>query len=399
MPAFEYIGVDTAGRPRAGRIDAPTLEEAQSRLTAEGLSELRLLPAGGAVSAGPAAEVGSARETPALAAALSEVTAVGLPLGAGLQALAAEASSPRVRRTLREVSRCVESGMPLDEALAAADGELPAVLGGVIRAGLRGGRLPEALARYIDLDREAREQRHALRLAVAYPLLLVLLSAAIVVGLFWFIVPEFDGLMTDFGIELPWATEVLLETSRGLRRFGPWFLAAALVAGLAAYALLRLWAPGDLRAEWLNSVPVYGHWRRNFSLARFCRLLVLLLEGETPLPEAIRLAAAGADPGLARSGRRLAERVEAGLPPAEAVPEAAGFPRLLAVVFRWQDRGPAFREGLEALADFFTARSRSQLNLLTLIFEPLIILGIGLTIGFVVLSLFLPLMKLLNELS
>ncbi len=399
MPAFEYIGVDAAGRPQSGRIDAPTLEAARSRLEAEGLSALRLLPAGGAVATESAAVVGAVRGAPALAAALSEVTAAELPLGAGLQALAAEAASPQVRRALQEVGRRVDSGLPLEEALATTVGELPSVLGGVIRAGLRSGRLPEVLARYVDLERAAREQRHAVRLAVAYPLLLTLLSAAIVVGLFWFVVPSFDDLMTDFGLKLPWATEVLLETSRGLRQFGLWFLGAALLAGLAVYALLRLRVPGDLRGEWLNSVPGYGHWRRNFSLARFCRLLALLLEGETPLPEAVRLAAEGADPSLMRGGRRLAERIAAGLPPAEAVQEAAGFPRLLSVVFRWHDRGPAFREGLEALADFFTASSRSQLSLLTLIFEPLVIISVGLMIGFVVLSLFLPLMKLLNELS
>jgi type II secretory pathway component PulF len=399
MPAFEYIGVDASGRPQQGRIDASTLEEARSRLAAEGLSELTLLPAPGTSPPGSAGEVGAGREVPALAAAIRDVTAAGLPLGAGLAALAAEASSPQVRRSLEDLSRFVESGRPLEEALTAAEGELPPVLGGVIRAGLRGGRLPEALARYIDLDRAAREQRHAARLAAAYPLLLLLLSAVIVVGLFWFVVPEFDSLVTDFGMELPWVTEALLATSRGLRNFGPLWLGAVLLIGLAAYVLLRLGVPRNLRTEWLHSVPVYGPWRRNFSLARFCRLLALLVEGETPLPEAIRLAAEGADPGLVRGDQRLAEQVEAGLPPAEAVQHAVGFPRLLAVVFRWHDHGPAFREGLEALADFFIARSRSQLSLLTLIFEPLVILGIGSTIGFVVLSLFLPMTKLLNELS
>lgn len=393
MPQFPYSAVDSSGHPQQGTVEASTSEDARQKLLRRGYSAIHI---GGRGSSGTAS---GGDPSSAVAGAIATATASGLPLASGLRALAAEAGSAPVRASLLDLSGRIEAGMPLETALAESQDRLPSPLIGVMRAGIRSGQLPVALARYVDLTRDAQEMRRSLLLSLLYPALLLLFSAAVLTVLAVGLMPSFEDMFTDFSIELPSATRYVLTVGTILPRYWAW-TALGLVALLAAiYCISRAAIEPEVRSQMLDLVPVIGPARRDFALARFCRMLSLLVSGQTPMPEALRLAGATANSGVAAWSERLARDVEAGASPADAARRMSALPQWITPVLRWHDRGPAFAEALDATADLCVARSQSQLTLVTLVAEPAVIVFVAIMVGLTVLTLFLPLVRLLNELS
>lgn len=388
MPRFQFTAVDAAGRPQAGEIEASSLDAARQQLLGQGLRSVQL-----SVGARPiSGRVSGVTES------VASVAATGLPLAGGLSALAAEATSPRVRRALQDLSQRVAAGESLEAALQQTPA-IPGALAAVVRAGQRVGQLPLALARYVDLVREAQELQRTLLVSLTYPCLLLCGCFAVFVLLATIVMPMYSVIFNDFGIQLPSMTVAVLELSNILRRYWPWLLLGMVLLIGLGYAGIRATFPPAARSQAAHLIPLLGPMRENFAAARFCRMLSLLVSGQTPLPEAIRLAGAAAGPGLAAGGERLAMEVEAGIPPGEAALQTGVLPRWITPILRWHDRGPAFCEALDAAADVCIARSQSQITLATIATEPAVIVFIGLTIGLSVLSILMPLVKLLNELS
>ena len=401
MPEFDYRAVDAAGRDETGRIEASSAEAARTELLARGCTRIEIRPRH-AEASGEAGHAATGTLFPAsthLGERLSELTSARAPLVEGLSAMSLEASSPRDRRMLEELSRLVASGLSLDEALSTLHGSESSVLCGVVRAGIRSGRLPQALDRYLDIEREQREQRRGVWMAMAYPLILLGCSLVVLIDLVGIVVPQFQSITDDFGVQVPAVTRLLYGAAWLLHAYWQAGLITAALIGVGGWIVSRKLLSPAWRSMFLDCLPLVGSWRRNLSLAQFCRLLALLVEGRTPLPEAVRLAGAGADPALAPASERLAADLEAGFPPADAINESPEFPRVMGAVFRWHDRGPAFPEGLERLASHLRGKSELQLTFIAIVCEPAIILGLGMTFAFVVISLFLPLTRLLVGLS
>lgn len=397
MPQFRFTAVDARGQPQSGRCDGLSVEAARSQLTERGLTVLELQPLDETIAATP--KHVAAADRVELGTALAAAAETGRPIAAGLEALAAEATSARTRQVLLDLSRRVTAGESLDAALEAQQGRLPDAMPAVIRAGQRVGRLPLALLRYVDLERESRELQRSLWVSLLYPLVLMIGCLAILLLLAVYVIPMFDAIFVDFSVELPRLTTAVLGLSQLTRQFWSTLLVAGAALLIGGYFAIRLLVPAAVRSTLLDLIPLFGWMRRNFAIARFARLLALLMDGATPFPEAVRLAGAAANPGLEAAADRLAGAVESGIAPEEAAQDSSAWPRWLVPVFRWHDRGPAFSEALETAADLCVTRSQEQMTLATLVMEPAVIVCVALTIGGVVVSLFLPLVKLLNELS
>jgi type II secretory pathway component PulF len=147
-------------------------------------------------------------------------------------------------------------------------------------------------------------------------------------------------------------------------------------------------------------LPLVGTVLRSASLSGMFRLLADLVEAGIPLPESLRIAAAvNYDAALAAGAERISVHLVDGQTPLAAVADSEAFPRDVVPIFRWADRRSLFVESLRAAGDIYAARSRLQSGVMAVVLEPVLVLGVGLTAGFVVLALFMPLIKLLNDLS
>ena len=337
----------------------------------------------------------SAAESAELAARVAALAKAGLPLEGGLQALAEEIGRPRIARALRNLALRLERGEKFETAVAAPDCRLPAVLCGLIVAGVQSGRLPQALEQFAALTRRRRDVRHRIFLTFAYPVLLLGIVAAMLVFFQLYVAKEFEKVFRDFGTKLPELTDWCLHYS-GTVGWSILALAIAVVLTLVTPAFLPL---GSRAGRILAWIPVIGPMVRHERIAQFARLMATLLDAQSPMPEALDLTAdAMQGTILADQCHGAAVAVDAGLPLDEAL-RTTGFPESLVCFAAWGQKQNALSDVFAVAAETFEVRASSQSSLLNMVLPPLAYLFIITFIGIAVLSLFLPLTSLVSNLS
>lgn len=337
----------------------------------------------------------SAADAAELASRVAELTKAGLPLGEGLRALASELSGQRLPNILRAVAARLDAGDDLATAFELQGCCLPAHLAGLVLAGLRSGRLAQVLEEYVDLQRSRLELRHRIWQTVAYPVVLIVFAAMLLIFAGTVIVPSFEKIFMDFNTRLPPMTIIVLKFTR------PAAWLTVVVAMMIIATPLVVWLASRLGWVWsvLHRVPMIGPLLRWSQMAQFSRLMALSLDQQMPLPDALRLTAAGlGDVVLARACRRAAADVETGRDLHETLAERP-FPASLIPLVQWGQRGNVLGEAFEAAAEMFEGRVRSHGTMMEAVLLPGTMIGLGFCVGFLVIALFLPLISLVACLS
>jgi type II secretory pathway component PulF len=402
MPTYTYIAIDGRGIRVSGAIEASDPDEAVSRLTEQGLrieSVQRTAAtdsdAGGEDDRGRGLAPGEARE---ISGHIAGIISAGLPLEAGLAAVAEEFPRGRLRRSLQNVIRELESGRDLESVLAA--GRTPAYLSALVRAGRRTGRTGEILESFVANAAIVSDLRQTLWMALAYPLVLLLVIVPLALFLQLWIVPAFAAIFDGFEIRLPLMTEALIGLSQFISEYGWKALACVAGAILALYLILRLaLGPVGMRRT-IGALPVIGPLLRWLAMARFSPLLSLLIESRVPLDEALILAGeAVGDAEIGADCRQLAAQVQAGESLESAALRTGRFPSSFVRALSWEGRRDGFPEVLQSMADMYAGRARALVLVLAAVLPPLAVLLVAVMVGFVVIALFMPLVELLNKLS
>ncbi len=411
MLRFGYRATDENGLEVEGDLSAPSIDVARQELAHRGwqVIELSVLEADAANSAVPIPPVAvppsaraslgalSGSDAELLAGQMANVTGAGLPLSAGLRALSEEVPSWRVRRWLRAISDRLERGQSLGAVAREAEGAWPRYFLAMLSAGQRTGKLPILLNECVVHLRTTAEVRRELWVALAYPAVLISVAWLLLSFLATLILPQFKSIFLGFGTELPWITVAILSWSDVI---GWWSLPALVVVLWLAWIFSEPLGYERLRDALVSRVPLFGEARRSAALSEFCRLLSMLVKYEVGLPEAVRLAAGSVrDADLREACFDLATRIQAGESLTDAATQIGRFPQDLLHLFRWADRGEDFAEGLQNASEVLNAQSRVHSHTLAIVCEPAVTISIGIAVGLTVIALFMPLVKLLNDLS
>jgi type II secretory pathway component PulF len=349
---------------------------------------------------GPSAKRLTDSEAAALAEQVSGLTAAGLPLSGGLRAMAEEIPLSGFHRALLDLAARLERGAALETALEQLGPALPEHVRGLVRAGVRSGRLGEILAQYVRYRSMAVQLRRKAESSMAYPSVLFL----VFVSIFWFmlvvIVPKFKKIFMDFGVELPQITLSLLYVSDW---FYDYWLGTLIILGgglVVAWLLTKLFMPPTARRRLFYLTPLVGPLSRWTGLAQFSRLLAMLVECELPLPTALQLAGGGvADAEVADAARQLAREIESGRPLAECQTRYARFPAALAQGLQMGEDSQALAESLRAAAEMMEGQAMIHSEFVFRAAPPLTMFFIVAALGYIVVGLFMPLIKLITELS
>ena len=299
---------------------------------------------------------------------VAELAAAGLPLAPGLRAAAAELNDGRLADALRSLAAGLERGQTLDQALLSEPSRLPANLRGLIAAGVRSGRLGEVLEQFVGFRQFVTDLRRRVWLALAYPLMLLFITA----GLFLFLILEMTPLLTTLQRDLggqpvftfsptPPPPPHVPENLQVLQWFSNHLRGLLTAIGVAVVALaLFCWLSGASRARRvLNWLPVVGPLWRYSGLAEFAQLLRILIEHGIPLPEALRLAADGiADADVASGCRIVAERVETGQSLSTALDGLPQFTPIERQLIAWGESHGSLAAALESMVDVCVRRLR-----------------------------------------
>jgi type IV pilus assembly protein PilC len=400
-----YEAIDAQGKPVAGTVDTADAAEAIEQLRRQGLFVTRITAAAGDAAGAKAAGRGGRRKLSGakrlknlamFTRQLSVLVSSGTPLVQALGSLERQAKEKAWRDVLVALRGKVEEGATLSEAMAHQPGVFDPVCRSLIAAGESGGSFDTMLERLATMTRKQMQVRGAVVGAMVYPCLLIVIAVGVLALMLLFVLPRFIGLFEQLDAELPATTQFLVMLSNALRTY--WW-AIPLVGGGAFFAL-RTWLVTDAGRRTVDTlvlkVPMAGAIVRSFAVARITRVLGVLMAGRVPLLEALALARQ-----TARNVRYVAlvaaaeEAVTRGSTISAAFAEAEDLvtPSICEAIRSGEQSGQ-MGPLLLNIADFLDEDNEVVVKSLTSILEPLILVGLGLVVGFVALSMFMPLFDL-----
>ena len=324
----------------------------------------------------------------------STLIKAGLPILKALELLAERAAAPRLRPILQNVRQRVRDGALLSEALA-AQGSFPAVYVTAISAGERSGNLTGVIDQYISYLRVSTGFRTALLTALIYPAILVVTVILVLSYLVTYAMPQFAKLYQDLGVPLPAMTQLMLNIAVPLRNY---FVVFAGIAVLIAAAIF-LWTrtlEGALAIDRLKpKVPIVGDIWLKGEIAQFLRTLATLLAGGTPLVSGLQTSSAAIGSRLiATSVARASERVREGKSLSESLSETRLIPPLALEMIEVGEASGALSAMLTSVAEFYEEEVSTRLQRTLIWVTPAILVVMAVVVGFILISLYLPLFSL-----
>ena len=412
-----YQAVDATGKMVSDTIEAADVAEAIELLRRQGLFASDVRPATGAAGRADA-NGSSAASSGGLAGLfpgrgkrlsgakrlknlamftrqLQVLVSSGTPLVQAIASLERQAKDRAWRDVLGDLRVKIEEGATLSEAMAHQPRVFDPVCRSLIAAGESGGSFDQMLERLATLCRKQTQIRSAITGAMVYPCLLIVIAVNVLGVMLLFVLPRFTGLFEQLDAELPPTTKLLVAASDFLR--GYWW--AALI-GLAAAAFgVRAWARSKAGREALDAVvlklPMFGPIVKNFAVARIARVLGVLVVGKVPLLDALALARQTAS--NVRYNRLMASAelaVERGSSISAAFADSTLVDPSLVEAIRSGEQSGQIGPLLLNIADFLDEDNEVVIKSLTSIIEPVILIGLGLMVGFIAMSMFLPLFDL-----
>ncbi|PYT03441.1 MAG: hypothetical protein DMF65_04200 [Acidobacteria bacterium] len=331
---------------------------------------------------------------------LAAIIRAGIPILQAITMLRRRATSSRLRAVLSDVEEKIRSGMALSQAFAAQGPIFPRIYTASILAGERSGALDEVLARYVSYTRRGVEIRRKIRGALAYPLFLLAASLGMVMFLTVYVVPKMSTLFEGFNRELPAVTKVVIGISHFAAGNFYWVAPAIIIGGAALYFWTRTPSGGLALDRFLLRLPIISALIKQLAVAQMTRSLATLLAGGITLVESWEIAAesvtnkdlrarSSATLPMIREGRSFTESLES----------AAWIPPLALDMIGVGERSGSLREMLEEVADFYDRESEVRLEQLTTVLEPAILLVMGGVVVTILLSIYLPIIQSISNLS
>lgn len=329
---------------------------------------------------------------------LGAFISAGLPLMDAVRTLGAEAPNSSVRRMMAQVEEGLRGGDKLSDCFDRHPRIFPEFYRGILRSAELSGRLDtvlEQLARYLERDLEARRR---LRSAMIYPTIIMIMSVVTVVVLSTFVLPRFKTFFISLNAQLPLPTRMLLAVTDFL---GNWWW--ALLGGLAAlvllvFAALRTEGGRHLRDRLVLRVPAVGSTIRFAMVERFCRILASMVGAGVSLPEALRVATDSLRNRVFMTALgQVREAMLEGQGLAVPLASTGLFPNTAALMMRVGEDTGTLDTQLEVTAGYYEGELDYRLKKLTALFEPIVIVIMGLIVGFVAIALVSAMYGIFNQ--
>ena len=416
MATFHYRAVTSAGQWQQGTREGTSERKVAQDLRSQGLvavyvgpsQESAAAPGGwwGALrdSFAAAPSVGSglnrklrwgasrvtARDRLLFTQELSTLLNAGVPLDRALSVCSELTESAAFRETLAGVLRQVRSGQQLAEALEAQGTAFSRLYVNMVRAGQASGTLHLVFARLAEFEESSAEWRSHLISSLIYPALLTLVAAGSIVVLMNFVVPRFAQVFESTGLPVPLPTYLLLRSSEMMESYGWLALLAAVGGGFLLRRFLRTAQGREKWDRWQLRLPLVGDLVRRAETARFAKTMATLLGHGVPLVQSLLIVKETlGNRVMAASVDGVAQAVKRGEGIAAPFRKAGVFPPLAGHLLLVGEETGRLDSMFERLAGIYENETRTLIRRLTALFEPAVILGMGLAVGAIVLSLLL----------
>jgi general secretion pathway protein F len=400
MGAFEYTALDTQGKERKGLIEGDTAKHVRQLLREKQLlpmeiqeaaqSELKRSRAKGFMRRGL-----STLDLALLTRQLATLLRSGLPLEESLQAVAEQTEKPRVQRIILGVRSKVVEGHPLADGLRDFPQAFPEIYRATVAAGEQSGKLDSVLERLSDYTESRQVMGQQVSNALVYPIVLMVLSFAIVSFLLAYVVPQVVAVFEQGHQELPIATRILIGMSDAVRNY--WYYGVA-VLGLGTWAFLRWLKKPNARLRFdrfLLRIPLAGKLIRGLNTARFARTFSILTASAVPVLEALKISADVVNNvPMKQAVVDAALRVREGAPIGKSLAARKIFPPMMIHLISSGESSGELEKMLERAASNQEREMDGLLATMTNLLGPFMVVFMGAVVMFIVIALLLPIFQL-----
>ena len=398
MPAFDYIALNESGKKTRGILEADSARSVRSQLRDKSFTPLEVKEAKQQVekqSSLFSSKSISGNDLCLVTRQIATLIQAGMPLETCLQAVARQSEKQSVKRIVLAVRAKVREGHSFADSLRQFPRAFPTLYCATIASGEQSGHLDLVLNRLADYTESQQQFRQKIQLALIYPIILLVMSLTIVIGLMVYVVPDIVQVILDAGQQLPLLTEMLVDTSHFLTQWG-WLLFLALVAFFAlAKVLLRkpeiqlLWHQQLLRT-WLVK-----RYSKSTNSARYISTLAILTRSGIPLVEAMPIATSVASNTYFKKATDQAQvKVREGISLNKALEESGLFPSMMLQLIASGEQSGDLSEMLHRAAESQENDLQQRVAMLVGLFEPITLLVMGGVVMVIVLAVLLPILNL-----
>lgn len=399
MEKFKYRAKDKNGRTVEGLVEAGSINQAAKILRERGLLVINLNQKGENLVLQIKGGLGrvTTQDKVNFTRQLSTMINAGLTITEALAILELQAS-PALTRLISDILHQVESGVNLADALGKHASVFDQIYIALIRSGETAGVLDKVLSRLADNLEKQAEFRRKIKGAMVYPIIVIGGMLAVMAVMIIFVIPKLTTIYEEFQADLPTSTKILIAVSKFASHY--WWLVAAILAGL--FFLGRVLSKNPLFRRQLDGLlfklPIIGKLRKGMILTEFTRTLGLLIGSGILIVEAIEVTTKSLNsPNYEEKMKEVSKEVEKGLPLATALAKTEIFPPLLPQMVAVGEETGKLDEVLGKVSTYFEQETDTAVKGLTTAIEPLIMIVLGVGVGFLMLSIILPIYNLTSK--
>src|SRR6476646_4692761 len=401
MPVYTYKGTDKKGASVSGEANATSKAELQNQLRRQQITPSKMSEKGKEFNLPSFGAGVDSKELAVFTRQFSVMIDAGLPLVQCLEILANQQENKTFQKVLVATRGAVEGGATLSAAMRAHPKVFDALYVNMVEAGETGGILDTILQRLSTYIEKNVKLKRAVKSAMVYPIGVLSIAAAVIILLLWKVVPIFATLFAGLGVDLPLPTKVVIALSNFI---GSIFGLLILVGIIGMVIGIKVWYGTEQGRYALDSLilklPVLGILMRKIAVARFTRTLGTLIASGVPILEGLDITAKTAGNAVVeRSLQKVRKSLEEGKSLTEPLRDSEVFPGMVTQMIAVGEQTGAMDAMLQKIADFYEEEVDAAVKDLLTALEPIMIVFLGLVVGGVVISMYLPLFSLIGKLS
>ncbi|QTA80151.1 General secretion pathway protein F [Desulfonema limicola] len=397
MTVYSYKAADTSGRIIKGTLDAESETRAAGRIQEMGYIPIRIHQTDRGKINGDTDLLRTVRsffiristkDVMLFTQDLSALLGAGLPIDRSLGILIDTIENHKFKDIIKDVLKAVQSGTYLSDAISRHPEAFSKFYTNMVKAGEAGGVLEAVLDRLGIFLETSQELKDYIKSALVYPIFLVCVGGISIIILMLFVIPKFSIIFADMGQTIPLSTQILIGLSKGLKTWW-WLIILLFLSIYSAYQQYVKTPSGRNRADQLKlKLPLIGELIKKIETARFARTLGTLIKSGVPILQAINLVKdIISNTVIAKAMGKIYDRVKEGDRLSKPVEQAGIFPSLAVQMIIVGEESGRLDEMLLRVADNYEKIIRNMVKRLISLLEPAMILGMGLIVGFVVISM------------
>src|SRR6202163_2553052 len=401
MPDFKYQGTNRSGSSVSGVITANSKTDLQNLLRRQQITATKMSEKGKEFNMPTFGGGVNSKELAIFTRQFSVMIDAGLPLVQCLEILGGQQENKFFQKVLVNTRSMVEGGATLSTAMRSSPKVYDALYVNMVEAGETGGMLDIILQRLSTYIEKNVKLQRAVKSALVYPVGVLTVAGGVITLLLWKVVPIFSTLFTGLGVTLPLPTKIVIGMSNFVGSYFGLLIIVALGGGIFA---LKTWYGTPTGKYVLDSIilklPVLGILMRKIAVARFTRTLGTLIASGVPILEGLDITAkTSGNAVVERALQKVRKALEEGKSLTEPLKESNVFPGMVTQMIAVGEQTGAMDAMLQKIADFYEEEVDSAVKDLLTAMEPVMIVFLGVVVGGVVISMYLPLFTLIGKLS